>query len=170
MRAAAVSPFSVRNRAEGNWIDQDFPESARNGLLDLIGDAIRRDFIADWPVAGCPMSRGFRDMGTTNARAMCFACRSGGAPFQAAQTQESKHRDSPETPCSGLTPFATIKNYADPALTCRAINVPPLRGWCLWCPSFLLLPLRWRGVQLISRLALVRCSCDELPCSPAGPH
>jgi len=57
MRAVGVSPFSVRNRVEGNWIDQDFPESGRNGLLHLIGDAIRRDFIADWPSVATEIRR-----------------------------------------------------------------------------------------------------------------
>ena len=57
MTATSSSPFSVRNRREGNWIDQDFPASARNGLLHVLSDAIRRNFLPGWPAAGVELRR-----------------------------------------------------------------------------------------------------------------
>jgi AbiJ N-terminal domain 4 len=41
-------PFSARNRREKHWIEQDFPASARSGLLHLLGDAIDRGFVSGW--------------------------------------------------------------------------------------------------------------------------
>ena len=50
MTSASTPPFSTRNRYEKSWIEDDFPESARNGLLHLLSAAIERDYFPDWAV------------------------------------------------------------------------------------------------------------------------
>lgn len=48
MTTAPVPPFSARNRSETRLIDDDFPASARTGLLHLLNDAIERGFVSGW--------------------------------------------------------------------------------------------------------------------------
>jgi hypothetical protein len=57
MTAASSSPFSARNRREKNWIDRDFPVSARNGLLHLLADAVEKDFLRGWPAVAVELRR-----------------------------------------------------------------------------------------------------------------
>jgi hypothetical protein len=50
-------PFSARNRREKSWIDEDFPSSARSGLLHLVNDAINKDYLSGWPVVAKELRR-----------------------------------------------------------------------------------------------------------------
>jgi hypothetical protein len=50
MTTAPSSPFSARNRREKEWIGEDFPVSARIGLLHLLNDAIDRGYLSGWPI------------------------------------------------------------------------------------------------------------------------
>jgi len=43
-----IPPFSARNRGANSQIDQDFPKSARNGLLHLFHDWIGKRYVTDW--------------------------------------------------------------------------------------------------------------------------
>jgi hypothetical protein len=52
-----LSPFSARNRREKNWIEEDFPASARNGLLHVLNDAIEKDCLRGWSVAAKELKR-----------------------------------------------------------------------------------------------------------------
>ena len=49
MTSLPLQPFSARNRREGIWIEEDFPSSARTGLLHLLGDAVDQGYVSDWP-------------------------------------------------------------------------------------------------------------------------
>jgi AbiJ N-terminal domain 4 len=57
MTIASSSPFSARNRGEKNWIDRDFPISARNGLLHLLFDAVEKNFVRGWPAIATELRR-----------------------------------------------------------------------------------------------------------------
>jgi AbiJ N-terminal domain 4 len=48
MTTAPRPPFSARNRREKVWIEDDFPASARTGLLHLLNDAVERSYISSW--------------------------------------------------------------------------------------------------------------------------
>lgn len=53
----ALIPFSARNRRDTAPVDDDFPESARIGLLHLISDGIRRDYIEGWSATALELQR-----------------------------------------------------------------------------------------------------------------
>lgn len=50
-------PFSARIRREKNWIEETFPETARNGLLHLLHDAVHSDYLSDWSVIAKELRR-----------------------------------------------------------------------------------------------------------------
>lgn len=50
MTTTSLPPFSARNRREKTWIEEDFPATARNGLLHVLGEAIEKNFLRDWIV------------------------------------------------------------------------------------------------------------------------
>lgn len=50
-------PFSARNRREKKWIEEDFPASARTGLLHLLCDAVDKDYLSNWPVVAKELRR-----------------------------------------------------------------------------------------------------------------
>jgi hypothetical protein len=48
----ALPPFSARNRGDLAPIENDFPDTARIGLVHLVADAVQRDYVPGWiPVA-----------------------------------------------------------------------------------------------------------------------
>lgn len=57
MTTVPVPPFSTRNRRDKNWIEDDFPPSARTGLLHLLDDAVHRDCISSWAVVAKELGR-----------------------------------------------------------------------------------------------------------------
>ena len=57
MSISPMPPFSAKNRRENNWIDGDFPASARNGLLHVINEAIEKDYLVGWSVAAKELRR-----------------------------------------------------------------------------------------------------------------
>lgn len=61
MITASITPFSARNRHEKNWIEEDFPASARTGLLHLLNDAVDRDYLSSWAVVAKELRRIARD-------------------------------------------------------------------------------------------------------------
>ncbi len=50
-------PFSVRANREGAWIEEDFPLSARNGLLHLLNEAVNHSYVLGWYVVAKEMRR-----------------------------------------------------------------------------------------------------------------
>jgi hypothetical protein len=48
MTTALLPPFSTRNRREKDWIEEDFPASARTGLLHLLNDAVDKNYLSGW--------------------------------------------------------------------------------------------------------------------------
>lgn len=50
-------PFSARNRSLHRRIDNDFPETARNGLLHLLLDLVSRRYVAGWPEIATELHR-----------------------------------------------------------------------------------------------------------------
>ena len=57
MTTAPLQPFSARNRREKKWIEEDFPESARTGLLHLLHDAVNKGCISGWPAVAQELRR-----------------------------------------------------------------------------------------------------------------
>jgi hypothetical protein len=49
--------FSARTHREKNWIEGDFPATARNGLLHVLSDAIEKNFLRDWIVVAKELRR-----------------------------------------------------------------------------------------------------------------
>jgi hypothetical protein len=49
MTTAPLPPFSARNRREKVWIEEDFPGSARTGLLHLLNYAVEMNYLSGWP-------------------------------------------------------------------------------------------------------------------------
>jgi hypothetical protein len=41
-------PFSARHRGPNRQIDNDFPKSAKNGLMHLLVDLVEKGYVADW--------------------------------------------------------------------------------------------------------------------------
>jgi len=52
-----MPPFSARNRQETRWIEEDFPASARTGLLHLLTDAVDRDYVSSWAAVAKELGR-----------------------------------------------------------------------------------------------------------------
>jgi hypothetical protein len=48
MAEAIVPPFSARNRGAQTQIDNDFPESARMGLLHILCGLVQQKYVQDW--------------------------------------------------------------------------------------------------------------------------
>jgi len=57
MTAVPLTPFSARNRREKRWIEEDFPLSARNGLLHLLYEAVGKDYVSGWPIVAKELRR-----------------------------------------------------------------------------------------------------------------
>jgi hypothetical protein len=57
MTTTPLPPFSARNRRERNWIEEDFPATARNGLLHVLSEAIEKSFLRDWFVVAKELRR-----------------------------------------------------------------------------------------------------------------
>lgn len=57
MTAAPLVPFSARNRREKDWIEEDFPASARTGLLHLLYEGVGKDYVSGWPVVAKELRR-----------------------------------------------------------------------------------------------------------------
>ena len=57
MTTAQSPPFSARNRREKNLIEGDFPDSARNGLLHLISEAVENNYLRGWSTAAKELRR-----------------------------------------------------------------------------------------------------------------
>lgn len=57
MTTDPLPPFSARNRREKNWIEEDFPASARTGLLHLLNDAVDRGYLSGWPIVAKELRR-----------------------------------------------------------------------------------------------------------------
>ncbi|WP_417513030.1 AbiJ-NTD4 domain-containing protein [Marinobacter sp.] len=51
------APFSARHRGKRQHIDNDFPESARVGLLHLLYDLEEKEFVAGWPAIARELQR-----------------------------------------------------------------------------------------------------------------
>jgi len=50
-------PFSARNRGQHRQIDNDFPSSARTGLLHLVLNLKEQEYIAGWPAVARELQR-----------------------------------------------------------------------------------------------------------------
>jgi hypothetical protein len=57
MTTAPQPPFSARNRRHKAWIEEDFPVSARTGLLHLLNEAVDRNYLSDWHVVAKEIRR-----------------------------------------------------------------------------------------------------------------
>ena len=57
MTTAPLPPFSARSRREKDWIEGDFPTSARTGLLHLLSDAVDKRFLSGWYVVAKELGR-----------------------------------------------------------------------------------------------------------------
>ncbi len=57
MTTALTPPFSARNRRGKNWIDADFPASARNGLFHILNEAVEKGYLRGWFVAAKELRR-----------------------------------------------------------------------------------------------------------------
>lgn len=52
-----MTPFSFRNRREQTFVDEDFPSTARIGLLHIIASAIDGDYVDSWAAAAQELAR-----------------------------------------------------------------------------------------------------------------
>ena len=57
MTTAPQPPFSARIRREKNWIEEEFPSTARNGLLHLLHEAVHSDYLSDWSIIAKELRR-----------------------------------------------------------------------------------------------------------------
>jgi hypothetical protein len=57
MPTVPLPPFSARSRREKNWIEEDFPASARNGLLHVLNEAIEKNYLREWSTAAKELRR-----------------------------------------------------------------------------------------------------------------
>ena len=57
MTTALQSPFSVRANRDGAWIEEDFPSSARTGLLHLLNEGVDRSHLSGWHVVAKEVRR-----------------------------------------------------------------------------------------------------------------
>jgi hypothetical protein len=57
MISTPLPPFSARNRREKGWIEEDFPESARVGLLHLLNEAVETGYLSGWHVVAKEVGR-----------------------------------------------------------------------------------------------------------------
>jgi hypothetical protein len=57
MAGDVTAPFSARNRGVHVRINNDFPASARVGLLHLLGDLIGKNYIGSWPEVAKELQR-----------------------------------------------------------------------------------------------------------------
>lgn len=57
MTTRPLPPFSARNRRERDWIEGDFPASARNGLLHVLYEAMEKNFLRGWFVVAKELRR-----------------------------------------------------------------------------------------------------------------
>jgi hypothetical protein len=57
MTTSPLPPFSWRNRRDNHWVKEDFPGSARTGLLHLLSDGVDKNYISGWPVIAKELGR-----------------------------------------------------------------------------------------------------------------
>lgn len=57
MASGTLPPFSARNRRSTVPIDGDFPTSARTGLLHLLSEGIRKDYLEGWTAIALELQR-----------------------------------------------------------------------------------------------------------------
>jgi hypothetical protein len=57
MSSRSPSPFSARNRPDRDWIEEEFPPSARNGLLHVLNEAIERSYLRSWAAVAKELGR-----------------------------------------------------------------------------------------------------------------
>jgi len=57
MTTVPQPPFSARNRRDKARIEEDFPISARTGLIHLLNDAVDRDYLSGWHVVAKEIRR-----------------------------------------------------------------------------------------------------------------
>jgi hypothetical protein len=57
MKVETLPPFSSRNRGPHAQIDRDFPQSARIGLLHLLHEGLRKNYLAGWPEIATELQR-----------------------------------------------------------------------------------------------------------------
>ncbi|QNI32132.1 hypothetical protein H7849_24575 [Alloacidobacterium dinghuense] len=55
--ATVPPPFAARNRREKAWIEEDFPSSARTGLLHLLNEAVGKDYLSGWHIVAKELRR-----------------------------------------------------------------------------------------------------------------
>src|SRR6185437_15324541 len=51
------APFSARNGRQHRQIDNEFPATARNGVLHLLFDLVSRRYVAGWPEVATELQR-----------------------------------------------------------------------------------------------------------------
>lgn len=52
-----MSPFSARIRQDAKWIEDDFPATARTGLLHVLSDVVDRDYVSSWAAVAKELGR-----------------------------------------------------------------------------------------------------------------
>lgn len=57
MASSPLTPFSARNRRDTAPIDDDFPETARIGLLHLLTEGVRKDYLESWAAIAIELQR-----------------------------------------------------------------------------------------------------------------
>ena len=57
MTGNGQAPFSSRNRGSHRQVDSDFPESARVGLLHLLNDLEKKNYVESWQEVGLELRR-----------------------------------------------------------------------------------------------------------------
>ncbi len=57
MTTTPLPPFSARSRREKSWIEEDFPATARNGLLHVLSESVEKDYLRDWFVVARELRR-----------------------------------------------------------------------------------------------------------------
>lgn len=74
MAESIIPPFSSRNRGAETQIDNDFPRTARTGLLHLLTDLVRRGYVRDWTAVAAELQRINRnEPGVESHQALSFA-------------------------------------------------------------------------------------------------
>jgi len=57
MTTVPLSPFSARSRPDKGWIKDDFPASARTGLLHLLDEAVNSNHLSGWHIVAKELRR-----------------------------------------------------------------------------------------------------------------
>jgi hypothetical protein len=57
MTTVPLSPFSARSRPDKDWIKDNFPASARSGLLHLLDEAVNSNLLSGWHIVAKELRR-----------------------------------------------------------------------------------------------------------------